>query len=75
MNPSHDEKFKEFNKLIAESKESGTEKVIIHHPEVLGDNYEELVENLNRLSDAELGLFIVPRNQRSKPDEPDPQNN
>jgi len=65
MKTSHDEKFKGFNKLLAESKKKRVKKVIIHHPEVLGDDYDEIVENLNRLSDAELELCIVPRSQRS----------
>jgi hypothetical protein len=35
--------------------------VIISDPEMLGDDYEEMVESLNRLADAEKVLSIVPR--------------
>jgi hypothetical protein len=40
---SHDyeRKFADFIRLLAESKE---QVVIVHHPNVLGDSYEELVE-------------------------------
>ena len=36
----------------------------INHPEMLGDDYEELVESLNRLGDAGLNLAIVSREDR-----------
>jgi hypothetical protein len=35
---------------------------------VLGDNYAELVESLNRLAQAELALRIVPPSDRDGPD-------
>lgn len=54
-------KFKIFNELLEPSE---AEIVVIHHPEVLGDNYEELVENLNRMADAKMNLSIVPRKDR-----------
>ena len=38
--------------------------MLVHHPEVLGDNYEEIVESLNRLADAKVSLVIVPRGER-----------
>jgi hypothetical protein len=40
--------------------------VLVHHPEVLGDNYEEIVESLNRLADAQVSLAIIPRAERGK---------
>lgn len=55
------EKFKDFNRLL---READTDVVVIHHPQVLGDNYEEIVENLNRLSAANLTLSIVPPAKR-----------
>jgi hypothetical protein len=39
--------------------------MLIHHPEVLGDTYEELCESLNRLADAGLLLMIIPRKERT----------
>jgi hypothetical protein len=55
-----EEKFKEFNKML------GTDAwvVIIHHPQVLGDDYGELIENLNRLADCGKSLAIIPRKER-----------
>ena len=38
----------------------GLQAVIVASPEVLGDNYEELVHNLNRLAEHNLMLQIVP---------------
>ncbi len=35
--------------------------VLIEHPEMLGDDYEEIIESLNRLADAHIALVIVPR--------------
>ena len=60
---SYEDKFKNFIKMIDEA-EGKQELVLIHHPQVIGDNYDEMVESLNRLSDANLGLMIVPRKQR-----------
>ena len=61
---THDEKFAGFNKMITEAKAGKVEVLMVHHPEVLGDNYVELVENLNRVSDAGLQLVILPRAER-----------
>ena len=55
---SYDEaKFKEFNRLLREAE---VDLLVIDSPEVLGDNYEELIENLRRLSSSGLHLSIVP---------------
>ena len=55
-------KFKEFNRLLQEAR---ADLVVVNHPQVLGDNYEELVENLNRLSTAGMYLSIVPLKNRT----------
>lgn len=47
--------------MLAETKEDVPR---IHHPEVIGDSYEEIVESLNRLANAGKKLSIVPRNNR-----------
>ena len=57
----YDKKFADFLRLLADAPEDA---VIVHHPEVPGDNYEELVESLNRLADAEKKLVILPRGER-----------
>ena len=55
-------KFKEFNRLLQEAR---ADLVVVNHPQVLGDNYEELVENLNRLSTSGMFLSIVPLKNRT----------
>jgi hypothetical protein len=57
---NYEQKFKGFIEICAKPDEI----VIVHHPQVLGDTYEEMVECLNRLADAEKKLVIVPRKHR-----------
>jgi hypothetical protein len=57
----YEQKFADFVRLLAETKE---DVVLVHHPQVLGDTYEEIVESLNRLADAEKKLVVVPRKDR-----------
>lgn len=57
----YEQKFADFLRLLEETQE---EAVLVHHPEVLGDNYEEIVESLNRLADAKKHLVILPRSER-----------
>ena len=57
----YEEKFSEFLYLIRTTAE---DVILIHHPEVLGDTYEELVTSLNRLADAGKKLVIVPSQER-----------
>jgi hypothetical protein len=59
-----EKKFKNFNKLLRDRAKKEIDVLMVSHPETLGDDYEELVENLNRLSDSRLKLVIVPRSQR-----------
>ena len=55
------EKFAEFILLLRATPE---EVIIVHHPEVLGDSYAEVIESLNRLADAGKKLVVVPRDER-----------
>lgn len=57
----YEQKFADFIRMLKESKEA---VVMVHRPEVLGDNYGEIVESLNRLADAKKQLMIVPRAER-----------
>ena len=50
----------DFIRKLAETKE----ELVVIHPEVTGDNYEEIVERLNRLADAGKQLAIVPRKEQ-----------
>ncbi len=62
---SYETKFQSFIQMCSKAKASGVDTVVIHHPEVLGDNYTEIVESLNRLAAADLSLKILPPDQRS----------
>lgn len=57
----YEQKFANFIRLLAETPE---QVVLIHHPQVIGDTYEEIVESLNRLADVGKHLAIVPRKER-----------
>jgi hypothetical protein len=57
---NYEQKFRGFIEICAKPEEI----VVIHHPQVLGDTYDEIVESLNRLADAEKKLVIVPRKDR-----------
>jgi len=61
-----EKKFADFNAMLSGSKNDGVVMVLVLRPGVLGDTYEELTENLNRISDRGLTLRIVPRSERSK---------
>ena len=55
----YEKKFKGFIKMCNEAKASGQESVIIANPQILGDDYEEIIESLNRLAAANLSLNIA----------------
>ena len=55
------DKFKEFDQMINEAKDGRIDMVIIGWPEDLGDNYDEIIENLARIADAELTMSIRTR--------------
>lgn len=57
-----EDKFKAFNLVL----KCDAEVVIINHPQVLGDDYEELCENLNRLARTRKSLSIVSPEDRGK---------
>lgn len=65
MATAYEAKFAQFLRMCAEAKKGNLDVVLIHHPEVLGDDYAEIVESLNRLADAELALSIVPQTKRN----------
>ena len=54
---SYERKFGDLIHLLAETKE---DVVLIHHPQVLGDTYEEIVESLDRLADAKRSSWWCP---------------
>lgn len=64
---SYEEKFAGLLRMCREAKAKSVGVVMVHHPEVLGDNYIEIVESLNRIADAELQLQIIPQRERGRP--------
>ena len=62
--PYDSSKFENFNRVLDEQKRLNADVLLIHHPEVLGDNYAELVTNLNKLAEAGLSLKILPPSER-----------
>jgi hypothetical protein len=52
--------------MCADAKRQGAEVVVVHRPEVLGDNYAEIVESLNHISATGLALRTVPPAEREQ---------
>jgi hypothetical protein len=63
----YEQKFSGLLQLCEDAKRGRVDAIVIHHPEVLGDTYEEMVESLNRIAAAGLKLAIVPRTERDPP--------
>ncbi|MFT3784763.1 MAG: hypothetical protein QM770_01175 [Tepidisphaeraceae bacterium] len=58
-------KFDQLNALIAEAKSGDRfDGVLVESPQVLGDTYDELLDNLNALASAKLMIAIVPPEAR-----------
>jgi hypothetical protein len=60
---SYEEKFNGLIELCQRAKENDADLIVVNNPQVLGDNYEELIESLSRISEAGLKLFILPPNE------------
>ncbi len=56
-------KFAEFDRMLKESA-GKIDAVIISAPRILGDTFEELLSNLEKLANAELMLIVVPSSHR-----------
>jgi DNA invertase Pin-like site-specific DNA recombinase len=54
---AYEEKFSGLLRMCEEAKKGEVEIVVVAKPEVLGDNYEEVVESLRRC--AKAGLLIA----------------
>jgi len=59
--PGYEKKFADFIRLCSEAKAQGVGQVTVAYPWVLGDTYQELIESLARLADAELLLRVAAR--------------
>jgi hypothetical protein len=60
-NKIYEKKFADFMKMCDDAAKERVSVVIVSHPQVLGDSYEEIVESLARLAEANLSLRIVGR--------------
>jgi len=64
MQQQYEEKFPQFIKMCESAKQRGADGVLVHHPQVLGDTYDEICESLDRLADGGLSLRVLPRSAR-----------
>jgi hypothetical protein len=60
---SYETKFADFMKMCDDAAKERVSVVIVPTPAVLGDTYEEIIESLSRLADANLSLRIVGRDR------------
>ncbi len=53
--------------MCRDAKRSGLKEIVVTHPSVIGDNYEEVIESLSRLAEANLSFHAAkPKAGRSK---------
>lgn len=57
--PGYERKFADFIRLCQDARASGLKQVVIAHPSVIGDDYDEILESLTRLALAGLALSIA----------------
>jgi hypothetical protein len=58
---NYDKKFASLITMCEKAKQDNIPNIVISHPQVLGDNYEEIIESLARLADTGLSLQITSR--------------
>ena len=63
------EKFADFFRLCERGEQSGFQIVVAAFPEVLGDNYEELISNLWRCAKAGLLVAFANKEPEAYPSE------
>ena len=56
--PDYEKKFANFIKICRGAEQDNIPNVIISHPQVLGDTYEEIIESLSLLAEAK-GLELL----------------
>lgn len=52
--PDYEQKFADFIRMCEDAKRTGLQQIVVAHPSVIGDNYEEIIESLSRLAEAKL---------------------
>jgi UDP-N-acetylglucosamine 2-epimerase len=60
-NEKIEQKFKDLYRAL---DNNNADYVMVHHPEVLGDDYEEIIYNLNKIAESGKSLNIVPPSER-----------
>jgi len=58
MPDNYERKFADFIAMCAKAKADHADVVLVAYPGAIGDNYEEMMESLSRLAEAELTLSI-----------------
>jgi hypothetical protein len=61
---TYEKKYKSFLSRIRQAKKNNVTLFVVAKPQELGDTYEEIIESLNRLADADLNLAILPTEAR-----------
>jgi hypothetical protein len=55
--PNYETRFDEFIRMCRDTKKSGLKGIVAAHPSAIGDIYEEIIEGLSRLAEADLGFM------------------
>ncbi len=58
---SYEQKFSGFIQMCVDAKRNDIGVIVVSHPAVLGDNYDEVIESLSRLAEAGFALQIAGR--------------
>lgn len=64
MNAAYEKKYRSLLQRIQEAKKNGITLFVVSEPQELGETYDDVMESLNRLADADLNLAILPRDAR-----------
>jgi hypothetical protein len=59
--PGYESKYATFIRLCAKARADNVGHVVIAAPWVLGDTYDEIIESLSRLAEADLALRVASR--------------
>jgi thiamine monophosphate synthase len=64
MFSEYEKKYHDLLQRIQGAQANGITLFVVREPQELGDTYEDIVESLNRLADADLNLAVLPRAMR-----------
>ena len=65
MKAAYQKKYAALLERIQEAKKNSITLFVIQEPQELGETYEDMVESLNQIADADLNLAILPRDARA----------